>query len=33
MDHGSPRAVFLFVAAGLLASVLTVVTIPKLRAR
>ncbi len=33
MDHGSPRAVFLFVAAGMLVSVLTVVTIPKLRAR
>jgi MFS family permease len=32
MDHGSPRAVFIFVAVGMLASVLTVITIPKLRA-
>jgi MFS family permease len=33
MDHGSPRAVFLFVAAGSLASVLTVITLPKTGAR
>jgi MFS family permease len=32
MDHGSPRAVFFFVAAGSLASLLTVVTLPKPRA-
>jgi sugar phosphate permease len=33
MDHGSPRAVFLFVAAGSLASVLTVITLPKTSSR
>jgi MFS family permease len=32
LDHGLARGVFFFVALGSLASVLTVITIPKLRA-